>query len=254
MKNTNPLIHLPAKQGLYDPANEHDSCGVGFVAHIKGQRSHQILLDAEEVLRNMDHRGACGCEANTGDGAGILTALPHEFLQKVVRADLGVELPEPGQFAAGNVFLPQIKAERDQCKAVLEELISSHGQQLLGWRPVPTACGLANIGPTAKAAEPCIEQLVIAAAEGVQESDFERTLYLIRKQASHRLRTDDSLTQAKMFYVCSLSTKVIIYKGMLTTDQLFNYFPDLADPGSLAVFDQHLSFVGSRTALPVHEP
>jgi len=242
MKNTNPLIHLPAKQGLYDPANEHDSCGVGFVAHIKGQRSHQILLDAEEVLRNMDHRGACGCEANTGDGAGILTALPHEFLQKVVRADLGVELPEPGRFAAGNVFLPQIETERAQCKATIEELIAAQGQKLVGWRPVPTDKKKANIGPTAEAAEPCIEQLVIAATEGVEESDFERFLYLIRKQASHRLRTDDSLTQSKMFYVCSLSAKVIIYKGMLTTDQLFNYFPDLADPD----FTSHLAMVHSR--------
>ncbi|NOY28663.1 MAG: glutamate synthase subunit alpha [Planctomycetes bacterium] len=242
MKKTNPLIHYPAKQGLYDPANEHDSCGVGFVAHIKGQRSHQILLDAEEVLRNMDHRGACGCEANTGDGAGILTALPHEFLQKVVRADLGMELPGPGRFAAGNVFLPQIEAERAQCKAVLEELITAQGQKLVGWRPVPTDKKKANIGPTAEAAEPCIEQLIIAAAEGVQENDFERSLYLIRKQASHRLRTDDSLTQSKMFYVCSLSAKVIIYKGMLTTDQLFNYFSDLADPD----FTSHLAMVHSR--------
>jgi len=242
MKKANPLIHLPAKQGLYDPAHEHDSCGVGFVAHIKGQRSHQILIDAEEVLRNMDHRGACGCEANTGDGAGILTALPHEFFQKVVQADLGVELPKPGQFAAGNIFLPQIKSERDQCKKVLEELVAEQGLELVGWRSVPTDRKKANIGPTAEAAEPCIEQLVIATADGAQENDFERQLYLIRKQASHRLRTDDSLTQAKMFYVCSLSANVIIYKGMLTTDQLFNYFPDLADPD----YTSHLAMVHSR--------
>ena len=98
---------LPPKEGLYDPENEHDSCGVGFVAHIKGERSHKIVVDAGEVLRNMDHRGACGCEANTGDGAGILTALPHEFLNKVVKADLGADLPKPGSFAAGNVFLPK---------------------------------------------------------------------------------------------------------------------------------------------------
>ncbi|MCA9229149.1 MAG: glutamate synthase subunit alpha [Planctomycetales bacterium] len=242
MKKTTPLIHLPGKQGLYDPANEHDSCGVGFVAHIKGDRSHQILLDAEEVLRNMDHRGACGCEANTGDGAGILTALPHEFLQQAVQADLGVDLPAPGRYAAGNVFLPQDQAERKTCKTVLEELITAHGQRLVGWRPVPTDRERADIGPTAAAAEPCIEQLVVAAADGVEGDAFERLLYLIRKQASHRLRTDKSLTQAKMFYVCSLSTKVIIYKGMLTTDQLFNYYPDLANPS----FTSHLAMVHSR--------
>ena len=123
MEKQQPRFHLPEKQGLYDPTNEHDSCGVGFVAHIKGQRSHQIVLDAEEVLRHMDHRGACGCEANTGDGAGILTALPHEFLQKVVEGDLGVKLPEPGRFAAGNVFLPKIETERLHCQRVVEEIV-----------------------------------------------------------------------------------------------------------------------------------
>src|SRR5262245_41441451 len=111
-----PRTSRPAKQGLYDPAFEHDACGVGFVAHIKGKRSHQILIDAEEVLRNMDHRGACGCEPNTGDGAGILTALPHEFLQRVVRKELNKELPPPGQFAAGIVFLPKDEGERAKCK------------------------------------------------------------------------------------------------------------------------------------------
>ena len=242
MENRQPFTSLPPKQGLYDPAHEHDSCGVGFVAHIKGQRSHQILLDAEEVLRNMDHRGACGCEANTGDGAGILTALPHEFFQRVVRAELGVELPEPGQFAAGNVFLPQVEAERAKCKQVVEELVAAQGQRLIGWRPVPTDHQQADIGPTAKAAEPRIEQLVIAAADSLSCDAFERQLYLIRKQASHRLRTDASLSQAKMFYVCSLSTKVIIYKGMLTTDQLFSYFPDLAEPD----YTSHLAMVHSR--------
>ncbi|NOY43702.1 MAG: glutamate synthase subunit alpha [Planctomycetes bacterium] len=242
MKKKLQRFTLPPKQGLYDPANEHDSCGVGFVAHIKGEPSHQILLDAEEILRNMDHRGACGCEANTGDGAGMLTALPHAFLQKVVKADLGVDLPSPGAFAVGNVFLPQIDAEREKCKAVFAELVAQQGQKLLGWRPVPTDHQAADIGPTAKAAEPVIEQPIVAAAKGIKGDEFERQLYLIRKQASHRLRTDQSLAQAKMFYVCSLSTKVIIYKGMLTTDQLFKFFPDLADPD----FTSHLAMVHSR--------
>ncbi len=255
MENPQPFNSFPAKQGLYDPANEHDSCGVGFVAHIKGVRSHQILQDAEEVLRSMDHRGACGCEANTGDGAGILTALPHEFLQQAVQQDLGGRLPGPGKFAAGNVFLPTIDSERGKCKAAVEKLVAAQGQTLVGWRPVPTACGEANIGPTAKAAEPCIEQLIIAAGGDFTSEDgasadgasahadaFERQLYLIRKQASDTLRTDASLSQAKMFYVCSLSTKVIIYKGMLTTDQLFKYYPDLADPS----YTSHLAMVHSR--------
>ncbi len=250
MKKKQARFHLPPKQGLYDPANEHDSCGVGFVAHIKGQQSHQILLDADEILRNMDHRGACGCEANTGDGAGILTALPHDFLRKVVHADLGVDLPRPGSFAAGNVFLPQLEAEREKCKSVFEEIVVSQGQKLLGWRAVPTDKQAADIGPTAQAAEPVIEQPIIAAdgelasasGDPTSENAFERQLYLIRKQASRRLRTDTSLAQAKMFYICSLSTKVIIYKGMLSTSQLFSYFPDLADPN----FTSHLAMVHSR--------
>jgi len=242
MENKRPLLQLPPKQGLYDPAYEHDSCGVGFVAHIKGQRSRQIVLDAEEVLRNMDHRGACGCEANTGDGAGILTALPHQFLQKVVQVDLKLKLPAPGRFAAGNVFLPKLENERAKCKQVVEEIIAAQGQRLVGWREVPTDKQAANIGPTAQASEPHIEQLVVAAGNGVEGDAFERQLYLIRKQASHRLRSDASLSQAKMFFVCSLSTKVLIYKGMLTTDQLFSYYPDLADSD----YTSHLAMVHSR--------
>jgi glutamate synthase (NADPH/NADH) large chain len=245
--NANPsqprrFSSLPPKQGLYDPAFEHDSCGVGFVAHIKGQRSHQILVDAEEVLRNMDHRGACGCEPNTGDGAGILTALPHEFLARVVRDELHAKLPAPGEFAAGIVFLPTDAGERARCRQTVEEIIASQGQRLIGWRKVPTETAKADIGPTAKAGEPHIEQLVIAAGQGLMGDAFERQLYLIRKQASHRLRSDTSLAQGKMFYVCSLSTKVIIYKGMLTTDQLFRYYPDLAAPD----YTSHLAMVHSR--------
>src|SRR4029077_11119043 len=126
-----PIFGPPPKQGLYDPAYEHDSCGVGFVAHIKGKRSHQILIDAEEVLRNMDHRGACGCEPNTGDGAGILTALPHEFLLRVARKELAAELPPPGQYAAGLVFLPKNEAERAKCKKAVDEIIKQQGQRLV---------------------------------------------------------------------------------------------------------------------------
>jgi len=120
-----PKLGFPPKQGLYDPQHEHDSCGVGFVAHIKGQRSHQVLLDAQHILHSMDHRGACGCEANTGDGAGILTALPHAFLQQQVRESLGVELPKPGEFAAGNIFLPTLQAERERCQEIVDGLVTS---------------------------------------------------------------------------------------------------------------------------------
>jgi glutamate synthase (NADPH) large chain len=233
---------LPEKHGLYDPANEHDSCGVGFVAHIKGERSHQIVLDAYEVLCNMDHRGACGCEANTGDGAGIMTALPHDFLAKAAKAEFNVELPTAGKYVAGNVFLPREPQERARCKQTVERLISENGQRLVGWRRVPTDSAKADIGPTALSGEPTTEQLFIAAADGLSREEFERKVYLIRKQASHALRDDESLSQRGMFYVCSLSTRVMIYKGMLTSHQLLPYYPDLSD----ADYKTHFAMVHSR--------
>ena len=244
MEKRQRLTSLPEKHGLYDPANEHDACGVGFIAHIKGERSHQIVVDSEDLLRRMDHRGACGCEENTGDGSGIMTALPHEFLQKVVKADLGVKLPEPGKFAVGNVFLPQLAAERKICKAAVEKIVAEEGQNFIGWRKVPTEVEKADIGPTAKAAEPVVEQLVVASADDLDGDAFERHVYMIRKRASNQLRSDESLEQSKMFYICSLSTKVIIYKGMLTTDQLYLYYPDLKDPD----YKSHLAMVHSRFA------
>ncbi len=233
---------MPRKQGLYDPANEKDSCGVGFIAHIKGQRSHKIIQDAATALTAMTHRGACGCEDNTGDGAGIMTALPLEFLKKVAKSDLNIELPEAGKFAAGLVFLPQDEKERLHCKSIVENLIQAQGQILLGWRKVPVDADKADIGPSARAKEPVIEQLFIEAAENLEGDAFERQLYLIRKQASHQLRYDENLQQCKMFYICSLSTKVIIYKGQLMPEQVVPYYADLTDPD----FTSHLAMVHSR--------
>ena len=234
-------MHFPQPQGLYDPRNEKDSCGIGFVAHIKGQRSHQILVDANEMLINLSHRGACGCEPNTGDGAGFLTALPHEFLAKVARHDLGIELPSPGKFAAGVVFLPTIDKERDHCKATVKDIVSEQGQEVLGWRCVPTDPKAADIGPAALATAPAIEQLFIAAGEGFEGEAFERQLYLIRKRVSALLR-GSAIKQAKMFYVCSLSTKVLVYKGQLMSEQVVPYYPDLADTD----YTSHLAMLHSR--------
>ena len=181
---------FPAAQGLYDPDLERDSCGVGFVAHVKGERSHQIVEDADHLGCRMDHRGARGAEKNTGDGAGMLTALPHEFLARVARDELDSELPAPGRFSAGVVFLPRDEAEREKCKRIVAEICAEEGQTLIGWRDVPTDPVGADVGPTAMAAAPKIEQLIIAAADGVEGDDFERKLYLIRKRASHLLRND----------------------------------------------------------------
>ncbi|TWU55458.1 glutamate synthase large subunit [Rubripirellula reticaptiva] len=238
-----PLFHLPPAHGLYDPNFEKDSCGVGFIAHIKGVPSHQNVIDADTILQNMDHRGACGCETNTGDGSGIMCGLPHKFLRKVAKSDLGVDLPEPGKFAAGLVFLPQDTDERAQCKATIEELIAESGQTFIGWRDVPQKTDIADVGPTARNSEPYIEQLFVGAAGDLKDDAFDRKLYMIHKQASHRLRGEgSSLKQALMFYICSLSSKVIIYKGMLTPAQVLPYFPDLQDPD----FETHLAMVHSR--------
>ena len=231
----------PEAHGLYDPANEKENCGVGFVAHIKGVPSHQIIIDADEALKRMTHRGACGCEANTGDGAGIMTGLPYKFLTKVAKRDMGVDLPPKGKYAAGNVFLPTDEAHRDYCKQVVEQLIAEEGQTLIGWRDLPTDREAADLGHTARVAEPAMQQLYIAAAEGLEGDAFERKIYMIRKRVSHILRGHDH-EQAHMFYICSLSTKVIIYKGMLMAEQVMPYYLDLQDTD----YQSHLAMVHSR--------
>jgi glutamate synthase (NADPH) large chain len=190
----------------------------------------------------MDHRGACGCEANTGDGSGMMTALPHKFLQRVAKADLHIDLPEPGRYAAGLIFLPKDAGERQICKETVERIIAQQGQRCLGWRRVPTDAVRADIGPTALQAEPDIQQLFVGAADGLQGEAFERQLYIIRKTASHAIRGSETLHHALQFYICSLSTKVIIYKGMLTSGQVLPYFDDLRDTD----FETHLAMVHSR--------
>jgi glutamate synthase (NADPH/NADH) large chain len=238
-----PPYGAPEAAGLYDPKFEHENCGVGFVAHIKGVRSHKIVEDAATILRHMDHRGACGCESNTGDGAGMLTALPHRFLQRVAHESLGITLPSPGRYAAGIVFLPQDTDQRTVCRQAVEEIIAAQGQVCLGWRPLPVDFDAADIGQSARACAPHMEMLFIAAAEGLDQDAFERQLFVIRKLSSHRLRNSD-LTQALLFYICSLSTKLIIYKGMLTSFQVMPFFPDL----QAADFESHLAMVHSRFA------
>jgi glutamate synthase (NADPH/NADH) large chain len=233
---------FPEKTGLYDPANEKDSCGVGFVANIKGVPSHQIMLDAYHLNSRMDHRGGCGFEANTGDGAGILMALPHSFFKKIAKDELGTDLPEAGSYAVGNIFLPQIKEERETCFAAINRIVAEEGQTLIGWRDVPIDPIGADVGPAALMAQPFIAQLFIGAADGLEQDAFERVLYIIRKRFSHRLRNDKTMKEAKQVYACSLSTKVIVYKGMLTPAQTFPFYKDLTNPD----FETHLAMVHSR--------
>ena len=236
-----PKFGLPRKHGLYDPAMEKDSCGVGFVANIKGEPSHQIMLDAYHLNSRMDHRGGCGFEANTGDGAGILMALPFSFFRQIAREELGAELPEDGLYAVGNIFLPQIEEERETCRQVINQVVEEEGQTLVGWREVPIDPDGADVGPAARMAQPAIEQVFIAAT-GSDQKQFERILYIIRKRFTHKLRGDKSLTEAKQLYACSLSPRVIVYKGMLTPGQLFPFYKDLTDTD----FETHLAMVHSR--------
>jgi glutamate synthase (NADPH/NADH) large chain len=230
-------IGFPAKHGLYDPALEKDSCGVGFVAHVKGIPSHDILTDAHHINSRMDHRGGCGFEENTGDGAGIMTAIPHKFMQKVA-TELGFKLPEMGAYAVGNVFLPHDADKRADLKASFAAAVKSEGLTLLGFREVPIRPDEANIGPAARDAMPFIEQIIVAGQKS-DDNAFDLALYLARKKfigpAQHKYPGD-------LIYVCSLNSKVLVYKGMLTPSQLFPFYPDLND----ADYESHLAMVHSR--------
>ena len=155
---TNKRIGPPAKQGLYDPQFEHDACGVGFLANIKGKKSHAIIRDGLQVLSNLDHRGACGCEANTGDGAGILMQMPHEFLKQACAEDK-IPLPGYGQYGVGMIFLPRDPDHRAGCESLFQEIVEDEGQRVLGWRTIPT--NNSSLGATAKAGEPFMRQVFI---------------------------------------------------------------------------------------------
>ncbi len=234
----------PPAQGLYDPALEHDSCGVGFIVHIKGQKSHQIVEDAMTMLENMNHRGACGCEANTGDGAGILVQTPDKFLRREM-AKAGIKLPPAGQYGVAGVFLPREEAERTECMKGFEEVVRAEGQTVLGWRDVPVDTKGADIGPSAVAVEPVIKHLFIGRNPNITDDlAFERKLFVIRHVASNKLRYTLKNHGARntLFFITSISARTLIYKGMLSSPQLHKYFLDLSDPE----FDSALAQVHSR--------
>ena len=233
------LCTPPPRQGLYDPAAEHDACGVGFVVHMKGKRSHDIVRKALQVLINLEHRGACGCEANTGDGAGILMQTPDAFFRRV----LPFTLPAEGSYGAGLVFLPRDERDRDAIKDVIGRVIVEEGATLLGWRDVPTDNTL--VGDSARATQPIFQQIFIGAPKGLSDIRLERKLYVIRKRAEHAVdRLDINALSRRFFYIVSLSAKTLIYKGMLTAHQLGPMFPDLGDESlqsSLALVHQRFS-------------
>lgn len=217
-------VGFPSKQGLYDPAYEKDACGVGFVASIKGEKTHDIVKKGIQVLVNLTHRGAVGSDPKTGDGAGILVQIPDEFF-RINCDNLGIELPRVGEYGVGMVFFPKETALRLQCEGIVERAAEEEGQKVLGWRDVPT--DNRNIGETAKGTEPIIRQIFIGKNAKTQ-AEFETKLYIIRKRAENEVRKLLG-GLGKSFYVCSLSSKTIIYKGLLLADQIKSFYIDLND-------------------------
>ncbi|HSS70304.1 MAG TPA: glutamate synthase large subunit [Casimicrobiaceae bacterium] len=238
---TTPFGQAPARQGLYDPANEHDNCGLGFIAHIKGRKSHAIIRQGLQILKNLTHRGATGADPLQGDGAGILLQLPDAFLRRVCGRQ-GVTLPAIGQYGVGMVFLPKEPASRMACEQEIERAVAGEGQVLLGWRDVPT--DNTGLSVRTKEVEPVIRQVFIARGSNDMDQDaLERKLYIIRKRSGHAIQAL-KLRHGKEFYVPSMSTRTIVYKGMLLAHQVGEYYLDLKDESmvsALAMVHQRFS-------------
>ncbi|SIR35013.1 glutamate synthase (NADPH/NADH) large chain [Janthinobacterium sp. TND4EL3] len=229
-------------QGLYDPANEHDACGVGFVAHIKGNKTHSIVEQGLLILKNLDHRGAVGADALMGDGAGILIQIPDQYYREEM-AKQGVELPPPGEYGVGMVFLPKEHASRIACEQEIERAVRIEGQVILGWRNVPIDTDM-PMSPTVRAKEPVIRQIFIGRGPDIMVTDaLERKLYVIRKSSGHAIQAL-KLLHGKEFFVPSMSARTIVYKGLLLADQVGVYYKDLQDArciSALALVHQRFS-------------
>ena len=219
--------------GLYDPAFEHDACGIGFVAHIKGIKAHQNVTDALTILENMEHRGACGCEINTGDGAGIMIQIPHEFffyelLQK------GIHLPDINEYGVGFIFFPAEKGMKEECQEIFARAAEKLGIEIIGYRTVPV--NKSTIGPSALSVEPIMEQVFLKKPDSITDpEDFERKLFVLKNYASHTINNTIK-KEAIGFYMASLSQRVIVYKGQLTSHQVREYFPDLSNKRVVSAF------------------
>ena len=233
----NPLEKLKdlSHYGLYSPELEHDSCGVGVVANITGERSHQIIEESLQVLVNLGHRGACGRDPETGDGAGMLIQMPHQFFQREAEV-LQFALPGPEEYGVGMVFLPPEPNAESACRKLIEESIEGAGLELLGWRDVPV--DRTKLGRDAAAVCPSIRQVFIGMGQGAQDSgELERKLYVVRKVVEHALE-DLPITEedADYFYICSMTCHTIVYKGLLMAHQITGFYPDLADPLLVSAF------------------
>ena len=217
---------LPQPQGLYDPAQERDSCGIGFVANIKGQKSHDIIVKGIQVLINLTHRGACGCDPETGDGAGVLIQIPHKFFAREC-AKRGFTLPAAGEYGVGMTFLPVERHDRLQCEGILERIVTEEGLTVLGWRDTPI--NGAAIGREARNSQPYIQQIFVSRGKGMNDDQLERKLYLVRKRAENEVAKSD-LPEKSFFYMPSFSCRTIVYKGLLLAPQIANFYPELSDP------------------------
>ena len=226
MSRVSRINGVPPAQGLYDPAQEHDACGIGFVASIRGEKSHDIIRDGIQVLLNLAHRGACGCDAETGDGAGVLIQIPHKFYAREC-AKLGFELPLPGSYGVGMTFLPVEKHPRLQCEGIIERIVREEGLTVLGWRDMPTFASA--IGRVARASQPYIQQIFVGRPPGMDEDAFERKLYVVRKRAENEIR-ECGEENASTFYIPSLSCRTVVYKGLVLAAQLTNFYRELSDP------------------------
>ncbi|MGG3492511.1 glutamate synthase subunit alpha, partial [Brevibacillus choshinensis] len=217
---------LPTKQGLYDPMFEHDACGIGFIANLKNKANHEMVRKGLQILCHLEHRGGQGSDPETGDGAGILTGIPHTFFKKSCEV-LGFKLPSQGKYGVGMLFLPMDATLRQAYEKQLEVIIQAEGQKLLGWRTVPTDTD--KIGKTAKASQPFVRQVFIGASSTVKDQlTFERKLYIIRKQMEQ--------VAGEGFYAASMSSRTIVYKGLVTPEQLDQFYTDLQDESYASPF------------------
>jgi glutamate synthase (NADPH/NADH) large chain len=224
---------MASYSGLYHPSFEHDSCGIGFVANINGSKSHQVISDALTVLENMEHRGACGCENNTGDGAGIMIQTPHEFFVEEC-LKLGVELPEYGRYGVGVLFLPKEDHIAEQCRKSFTQCAEQLNLKILGFRKVPSNDD--DVGFTALSVEPLIEQVFVRCPNHIVDAEeFERKLFVLRNYATHFINKKIG-EQTVDFYVASLSYKTVVYKGQLTSLQVRRYFKDLTNEKLVSAF------------------
>ena len=217
---------LPPAQGLYHPAHEHDACGMGFVASLRGEKSHSIIQQGIQVLISLTHRGACGCDPETGDGAGVLIQIPHKFFAREC-AHLKIKLPAPGAYAVGMTFLPVERHQRLQCEGILERIVEEEGLEVLGWRDTPVDG--AAVGRVARVSQPYIQQIFVGCPADLDEDSFERKLYVVRKRAEAEVAASD-MEDGGMFYVPSLSARTIVYKGLLLAPQIANFYTELSDP------------------------